>query len=80
MALVEFWKQAHIPIGPRDNFATYYGYKLASACRLFVKAIDEALDGGLIVSPLPGYDSVQSHLYHHPTLWSYLTNLKRGIR
>lgn len=73
-------KQARIPIGSLDNFSTYTYLQVGIGLPLYIKAIEEILDGRVVVSPLPGFDSVPSQLYYHPTLWSYLANLKRGIR
>jgi folate-dependent phosphoribosylglycinamide formyltransferase PurN len=73
-------KQARIEIGPRDNFITYSYLQLAAGLPLLLQAVEEALCGEVREESLPGHLAAGSHLYHHPTIWSYLSSCLRGIR
>ncbi len=73
-------KQARIEIGPRDNFITYSYLQLAAGLPLLLQAVDEALCGEVREEPLSGHLAVESHLYHHPTIWSYLAGCLHGTR
>ena len=70
--------QSHIEPTDKDNFATYPLLQIAAGLPLLRKAIDDALQGRITV--LPPRD-VRSHLWYHPTLWSYLHNRFRlGVK
>ena len=73
-------KQGRIKIGPKDNFITYSYLQLAAGLPLLLQAVEEALRGEPRIEPLEGYDTVGSHLYYHPPLWSYLANRLRGVK
>lgn len=73
-------KQARIEIGPRDNIVTYSYLQLAAGLPLLLQAVEEALCGEVREEPLAGHLDVESHLYHHPTIWSYLAGCLHGVR
>jgi folate-dependent phosphoribosylglycinamide formyltransferase PurN len=73
-------KQASIQYGPKDNFSTYPYLHLAAGLPLMVQTVREFLEGNVAESPLPGRETAGSHLYHHPTAWSYLLGRLRGVK
>ena len=70
--------QSTIKPNHKDNFATYPLLQIAAGLPLLGKAIDDALQGRIAV--LPPRDT-RSHLWYHPTLWTYLGNRFRlGVK
>ena len=70
--------QGHIEPTDKDNFTTYPLLQMAAGLPLLRRAIDDVLQGRITVHPPP---DVRSHLWYHPTLWSYLRNrLRLGIK
>lgn len=65
--------QARFEPGRRDNFATYFYLQAAAFRPIAVRAVEDALRGDL----KPFRPSLPSALWHHPTLWTYLT---RGLQ
>lgn len=65
--------QARFEPGRRDNFATYFYLQAAAFRSIAVRAVEDALRGDL----KPFRPSLPSVLWHHPTLWAYLT---RGLQ
>jgi folate-dependent phosphoribosylglycinamide formyltransferase PurN len=73
-------KQALIHYGPKDNFATYPYLNLAAGLPLIVQTVREFFEGNVTESAVPGRETAGSHLYHHPTLWSYLLKRLHGVK
>jgi folate-dependent phosphoribosylglycinamide formyltransferase PurN len=68
--------QARLTPTRKDNYSTYPYLQLAAALPLLVRAAHDALGGTL----RPEKIDLPSHLWSHPTLWSYIkTGLGRGI-
>ena len=63
--------QETIPVTSKDNFATYGYLQLAVGLKLLQKALNGLFEGKMEVKK----NSLDSALWHHPTLWGYL--LKR---
>jgi folate-dependent phosphoribosylglycinamide formyltransferase PurN len=68
--------QAGIAPSSEDNFSTYPYLQLVAALPLLQRAGEEALAGTLKIRLV----ELPSHLWSHPTIWSYLaTGLRRGV-
>ncbi|WP_257307444.1 formyl transferase [Geothrix campi] len=68
--------QARFSAGERDSFSTYFYLQAAAFRAITVKALEDALNGGL----RPFKPSLPSEQFHHPTLWAYLrTGLSKGV-
>lgn len=69
--------QARIPLTPADNFVTYPYLQLAEGLHLMKNAIDEMEKG-----KRPSVsNSLDSALWHHPTLWGYLwKRITKGVK
>jgi len=70
--------QSHIEPTEKDNLATYPLLQMAAGLPVLRRAIDDALQGRITVHPPR---DVRSHLWYHPTLWSYLRDrLRLGVK
>ena len=69
--------QGTIPFTSKDNFTTYGYLQLAVGLQLMKNVIDELERGGK-----PGMKTeLNSALWHHPTLWSYLwKRILKGVK
>lgn len=69
--------QGTIHVTPRDNFITYPYLQLAEGLQLLKKVLTEA-DGREWKSSA---NTLNSALWHHPTLWGYLYNrVMKGVK
>ena len=73
-------KQALIQFGVRDNFATYPYLQMAVGLPLLSQTVAEFFEGNVTTSAVSGHEAAGSHLYHHPTLWSYAIGRLRGVK
>ena len=63
-----------------DSIATYPYLHLAAGLPLVADAVEQVLSGGTL-RPLEDDPAMESKLYLHPTLWSYLRlRITRGVR
>jgi methionyl-tRNA formyltransferase len=73
-------RQATFEITEHDSFATYPYLHLAVGVPLVLEVVNEVLAGNELLGRVP-IDSGESKLWHHPTLWGYLSvRRKRAIR
>ncbi|MES2893433.1 MAG: formyl transferase [Bacteroidota bacterium] len=63
------YQQTIIP-AKNDNYATYPLVQLAAGLPLLKKAIDDCINKTVTVRE----GTAESHLWYHPTIWSYLYN------
>lgn len=69
--------QEKIPVTNRDNFATYGYLQLAVGLQLLKQAIEDVAEGKEATRD----NSLNSALWHHPTLWGYLKmRIRRGVK
>ena len=69
--------QGLIPLTPADNFATYPVLQLAEGLRLLKNVIPQLQNGTRPVVT----NTLDSALWHHPTLWGYWwTRLRKGVK
>jgi folate-dependent phosphoribosylglycinamide formyltransferase PurN len=73
-------KQALIGYGPKDDFTTYPYLQLAAGLPLLVQTVQEFFDGKVVESVVSRCEAAGSHLYYHPTLWTYLLGRLRGVK
>ena len=69
-------RQATFEVTDRDSFATYPLLHLAAGVPQLVEVVEEVLAG----KPLLGHPPLacgDSRLWHHPTLWGYLSTRRR---
>ncbi|WP_296949171.1 formyl transferase [uncultured Massilia sp.] len=70
--------QQTIDVDARDSFVTYPVKQYVAGIPLMMKAIDDIVAGRLQAFRR---DDLQSTLWHHPTIWQYLSGrLLRGVR
>jgi len=69
--------QERIPVTRKDNFATYSYLQLAVGLQLLKKAMEQFFEKKLT----PVENKLNSALWHHPTLWGYLSRrIFKGVK
>ena len=69
--------QQKIEVTAKDNFATYPYLQLGVGLHLLNNAIPAVLEDTISIK----YNNLSSALWHHPTLWQYLSvRLKKGVK
>lgn len=69
--------QEKIDVTGKDNFVTYPLLQLAKAIPFLKKALNDIFTGTVVTKP----NTLESLLWHHPTIWGYLYRwVKKGIK